>query len=197
MKAKAKYKFWYVLANMLVSDKFWQIFFCINVKNWLSLNARGLIWKLAVCSLVGWTRRNFTIYDVWLASVRWLYEKKKDNVHEICSADALFLWFALKLQKNLVFYLRYATVQCKQRPDYKSSLYLTSLAFIIGKECCSINTDTVRVNICNAIHQHVPAWRPLTLCHTVWPLNHRSHITTCLKRVVHHSNRIKIYLISK
>lgn len=77
MKAKAKYKFWDVLANMLVSDKFWQIFFCINVKNWLSLNARGLIWKLAVCSLVGWTRRNFTIYDVWLASVRWLYERKK------------------------------------------------------------------------------------------------------------------------
>lgn len=148
----------------------------------------------------GWLNKK-KLHDIWCMTCQCtlaLREKKRDNVHEICSADALFLWFALKLQKNLVFYLRYATVQCKQRPDYKSSLYLTSLAFIIGKECCSnINTDTVRVNICNAIHQHVPAWRPLTLCHTVWPLNHRSHITTCLKRVVHHSNRIKIYLISK
>lgn len=116
--------------------------FSINVKNWLGLNARGLIWKLTVdciCVFSGWLNKK-KLCDAWCMTCQlcWLYEKIRT-----CSAYALFFWFTLKLQKNLVFYLHYATVQCKQRSDRKSSLYLASLAFIIGEECCSnINIDT-------------------------------------------------------
>lgn len=119
--------------------------FCINVKNWLSLNARGLIW-LYMCVLWLVEQEETSRYMMYDLTVYAVFTRKKGQCSRNMLCGRAFLWFALKLQKNLVFYLRYATVQCKQRPDYKSSLYLASLAFIIEKECCSnINTDTPRL----------------------------------------------------
>lgn len=118
-------------------------YFCIHVKNWLCLNARGLIWKLTVdciCVFSGWLNIK-KLCDVWCMTCQCALALR-ENMDLLCVRAFLLIYFETS-KKNLVFYLPYATVQCKQRSDYKSSLYLASLAFIIGEECCSnINIDT-------------------------------------------------------